>query len=58
MTPRNVSEPEPPPSSTSDPDALHPQGGTPATDVIGQPGGNINEANRNDEGTAYREDSP
>jgi hypothetical protein len=57
MTTRDVSEPQPPPSSTSDPDEPRPSGGVPATDVFGQPGGNLDEDDRTDEGATSAEDS-
>lgn len=57
MTTRDVSEPQPPPSSTNDPDEPRPWGGAPATDVFGRPGGNLDENDRTDEGAKPAEDS-
>lgn len=57
MTTRDISEPDPPPSSTSDSDEPHPQPGAPATNVFGQPGGNLEEGDRSDEGTTQPKDA-
>jgi hypothetical protein len=57
MTTRDISEPDPPPSSTSDPNEPHPQPGIPATNVFGQPGGNLEEVDRSDEGTNQPKDA-